>query len=655
MFEFQSLRSFKNRRIQLAFKEDIEPHEIILDSLAEKKEKEFGFSGRKLEVPLMQKIIRGFYFFCFFILLILFFKTFQLQVIEGKDLTQSAERNKFIIYQIRAERGVIYDSNMEQLVFNKSTFDLICHKEELPESEAEKGKIFSGVAEILKQSVGDLSKMIGESGSDQIVIDNNLSHEELILFEAKINSLTGFEIVSNVVREYKDSKVFAHLLGYTSKIKSDELKESSGYYAVDDYVGRTGVENFYEEDLRKKPGELRVERDVSGNIISEKTISLPESGSSLVLWLDAGLQRKITAELENILQNTGTKKAAAIALDPRNGGVLSLVSLPSFDSNLFQKGADEKALQSLLADSQKIYPLFNRAISGGYLTGSTIKPLIASAVLEENIIDPDKSINCHGQIEIPNPWEPDNPTIKKDNATHGWTDMRKAIAESCNVYFYTVGGGYGKQDGLGPTKIKEYLELFGWKEKTGIDLPGEIAGFIPDQAWKKDNIGEGWWDGDTYNLAIGQGYIQITPLEVVTAFGAIANRGILYEPKVAKEIINGSGQIIEKFDPEVIRQNFIKPEYLQIVREGMRQAVTGENSSQASSVILNSLPVASAAKTGTAELGKNHYHNWVTVFAPYENPEIVLTVMIEDVTGVQAAALPVAKAVLEWYFTQEAK
>ncbi|HXK32100.1 MAG: penicillin-binding protein 2 [Candidatus Nealsonbacteria bacterium RBG_13_38_11] len=653
MFGFQSLKSFKNRRIQLASKQDIEPHEIILDSLAEKQEKEFGFSGRKLEVPLMQKIIKGFYLFCFFILLILFCKTFQLQVIEGKDFTQLADKNKFIIHQIQAERGVIYDRNFEQLVFNKSTFNLVCQKAELPESEAEKKKVFREVAGILKKDVGELEKEIEESESDQVLVAANLSHEELILFEAKIGALTGFEIGSNVVREYKDSEVFAHLLGYTGRIQSEELEGTSEFYLVNDYVGRTGVESFYESDLRKNPGELRIKRDVLGNAISEETVSLPESGNSLVLWLDAELQRKITAELENILQNTGTKKAVAIALDPRNGGVLSLVSLPSFDSNLFQKGADEKALQALLNDSQKLNPLFNRAISGRYLTGSTIKPLIASAALKEGIIDPDKEINCHGQIEIPNPWDPGNPTIKKDNAIHSWTNMRKAIAESCNVYFYTVGGGYEKQDGLGPTKIKEYLELFGWDEKTGIDVPGEIAGFIPDQTWKKEKIGEAWWDGDTYNLAIGQGYIQITPLEVVTAFGAIANGGILYQPQVAKEIIDGSGQLVEQFSPEVIRQNFIDSQYLQIVREGMRQAVTGENSPQASSVLLNSLPVAVAAKTGTAELGKDHYNNWVTVFAPYDNPEIVLTVMIEDVIGVQAAALPVARAVLEWYFTQE--
>ncbi len=214
------------------------------------------------------------------------------------------------------------------------------------------------------------------------------------------------------------------------------------------------------------------------------------------------------------------------------------------------------------------------------------------------------------------------------------------------------------QEGLGPTKIKEYLGLFGWDQLTSIDLPGEAKGFVPDKQWKKETWGQSWWDGDTYNLSIGQGFLQITPLEVVSSFSAIANGGTLFQPQVAKEIIDDQKETVEEFEPKVISQNFIDPENLQVVREGMRQAVTGINSPQASAVILNSLPVSVAAKTGTAELGKDkygrdHYHNWVTVFAPYEDPESVLTVMTEDVIGIQAVALPVARAVLNWYFTKQ--
>ena len=612
MLDFLSLKRFRRNRIQFAFKEDIEPHEILLDSLAEKEEKQFGLSEKKFEIPILRKIIQGFFISCLFIILFLLFETFQLQVIEGKNFTQLAEKNKFIIRQIQAERGVIYDKNMEQLVFNKSTFDLVCD--------------------------GEFVK--------------NLSHQELILFESGITEYPNCQVINNVVREYKDGEVFAHVLGYTGKIKSEELSSAPELYSISDYVGRTGVENYYEEYLRKNPGKLRIERDALGEKISEEIVSLPESGKSLVLWLDADLQRKLETELEKKYEEIGAKGATAIAMDPKTGGILALVSLPSFDNNLFQKGADPASLQSLLDDPQKLNPLFNRAISGKYLTGSTIKPLIAASALQEQIISPQKQIYSPGFIEVPHQYNPEIVYRFEDWTVHGWVDMRKAIAQSCNVYFYTIGGGYGDQKGLGPTKIKEYLELFGWTAKTGIDLPGEATGFVPDVEWKRKTLGEGWWDGDTYYLSIGQEYLQISPLEVVNAFTAIANGGKLMEPKVVKEIIDSNKNMLEEIEPSIIREDFISPENLQVVKEGMRQAVTGFNSPQASAVVLNSLPVSSAAKTGTAELGNDRYHNWVTVFAPYEDPQIVLTIMIENVKGVQAAVLPVAKDVLEWYFKQ---
>ncbi|MDD2696789.1 MAG: penicillin-binding protein 2 [Candidatus Pacebacteria bacterium] len=652
MLGFLSSKGFRASRVQTAFKEAIEPHEVLLDSLAQKQERQAGLSEKKLEVPLLRKILQGFFISCFLIILLLFFKTFHLQVAEGKDFLQQAAQNKFIIHQIQSERGVIYDKNLKQLVLNKSTFDLICEKDNLPPLSAEKERTLREVADILGNDLETMKEEIEEAKSLQVLIAENLSHQQLILFETKIDELPGFQIKSNVIRDYEDGEYFSHLIGYTGKIKSEEFEAAPDFYSISDYVGRSGIENFYEDVLRKNPGKLRIERDAVGNVIAKEVISLPESGKSLVLWLDSDLQKKIKEELESKYKEIGAKGAVAIAMDPKTGGILSLVSLPSFDNNLFQKGADPTALQKLLEDPKGLNPLFNRAISGRYLTGSTIKPLIASAALEEKIINPEKDINCQGFISIPNPWDPNASTTKRDWTVHGLTDMKKAIAESCDVYFYTIGGGFGDQDGLGPTNIKKYLDLFGWDDKTGIDLPGEIKGFVPDIEWKKSTWGQNWWDGDTYNLAIGQGFLQITPLEVVTSIGAIANGGILYQPQAVKEIIDEEKNVVEEMTPRVIRENFIDPENIQIVREGMRQAVTGVNSPQASSITLNSLPVAVAAKTGTAELGNDRYHNWVTVFAPYDDPQIVLTVMVEDVKGVQAAVLPVAKSILEWYFTK---
>ncbi|HHE76842.1 MAG TPA: hypothetical protein ENL27_02585 [Candidatus Parcubacteria bacterium] len=326
---------------------------------------------------------------------------------------------------------------------------------------------------------------------------------------------------------------------------------------------------------------------------------------------------------------------------------------PGFDNNLFNGDQkNQKELADLLKD--KKHPLLNRAISGLYPTGSTIKPIIAAAALQEKLISPNKKIYCKGKIIIPNKYHPDKPIIKRDWAAHGWTDIKKAIAESCDVYFYTIGGGYKDQTGLGPTKIKKYLDLFNWGSETGIDLPGELNGLIPSPEWKKRVKKTPWWDGDTYNLAIGQGDILITPIQVAVAFAAIANGGTLYQPKIVKEIIDSEKKVFKKIEPAVIRKNFIDPQNLKIVREGMREAVTGENSPLASSTLLKSLPVAVAAKTGTAETSRiGYYNNWIGVFAPYENPQIVLIVMIEDVHGLKPATLSVAREVLDWYFRED--
>jgi len=636
----------KNKKIKFDFKNDIEPHEVLLDSLAKKREAELGLSEKKLEVPLLKKILQGLLIFSFILILILFGKTIQLQVVEGKNLSALSEKNKFIIHQIQAERGVIYDKNLNQLVFNWPSFDLVCQNTDWEnKNEEEKDKILKEISEITKKNFEELKQKI-EEGEDLIV--ENLDHQTLIILETKIGELPGFRIEQNPIRYYPDGRTISHLIGYTGKIKSEELKAAPEFYTISDYIGRDGLEKSYEEILRKNPGKLKIERDAQGHIISKETIQLPESGKSLVLWLDSELQKKIQEELEKEIKIVGAKGGVAVALDPKTGGVLALVSYPSIDNNLFSKRISQEEWKEIEEDPLK--PLFNRAIAGTYLTGSTIKPLIASAALEEKIISPEKKINAQGKILVQDQWNPEKIWEYKDWAVHGWTDIRKAIAQSVNVYFYTIGGGYGDQKGLGPTKIKEYLEKFGWNQKTGIDLPGEAEGFIPDKEWKKKTFPNdpGWWDGDTYNLSIGQGFLQITPLEVAASFVSIANGGKLLQPQVVKEIIDSKKNPIEEIKPKVIRENFIKPENLQIVREGMRQAVT----SGSATGWLDQLRVPAAAKTGTAELGKEFYNNWVTVFAPYEDPQIVLTIIIENVKGVQTAALPVAKAVLEWYFAR---
>jgi len=575
------LAKFKIRK----FKKEIEPQEILLDSLAQKKEKELGLSEKRLETPLSYKVLRGLWFAFLVLMFLLFSKTFQLQVIEGKTYLQLSDQNQFVIHLIQAQRGVIYDKDLNQLVFNKPSFDFVCNGE---------------------------------------VVEENLDHQSLILYEVNIDQYPGCEVKNNTAREYLQGSIFSHVIGYQRKTGE-----------------KTGLEGYYDDVLEAKPGEIQVTRDVSGNPISKEVVSQPLSGQSLVLHLDAGLEKKINETLARTIRNVGAKAGAVVALNPQTGGILALTSFPNFDNNLFSQEMSQEEWQALKDNPYD--PLFNRAIAGEYPTGSTIKPLIASAVLQEEIISPEKKINCTGRIIIPHSWIPNASSTKEDWKVHGWTDMRKAIAESCNVYFYTVGGGYQDQEGLGPSRIKKYLELFGWGIPAQVDLPGGVGGLIPSPAWKKEIKGESWWDGDTYNLSIGQGDVLATPIQVAASFGVIANGGTLYQPQIVQGVLGG-----QEMRPKIIRENFIDPENLEIVREGMRDAVR-----YGSSVLLSSLPVKAAAKTGTAQTGQQDvYHNWVTVFAPYDNPEIVLTVLIENVPGMQVASLPVANEVLWWYFTQ---
>lgn len=632
---------------------EIEPQETFLDILAQRKEQDLGISERKFEVPLSRTKLKIFYILFLVLVILLLGKTIQFQIIMGDELSATAERNKQGLYFEQSARGVIYDSSMNQIVFNKSSHDLVVNIKDLPESEEEVVELVSKISGFLSEDTLSLKEKIEESEFDTVLIKENLDHETLILLETKINNFPGFEIKKSTIRDYKDGEVFSQLIGFIGKIDKGEI-ESLENYSITDYVGKRGIEKSYEEKLRGVPSRILVERDALGNKMSEKAISQPESGKSLVLWLDADLQKKLTEALQESMDKVGSKKGAAVALDPKTGGVLALVSLPSFDNNLFSGGISLEDFKKIIENPNE--PLFNRPVSGGYPVGSSIKPLMASASLQEGIISPNKDILCEGKISIPNPYYPDEPSVFLDWKTHGWTNVRKAIAESCNIYFYIIGGGYEDIEGLGVKRIKKYLELFGWGKPTGIDISGEYSGRVPDPEWKENYFEDYqrkiWRIGDTYHLSIGQGDISITPLQVANAISSIANGGTLYQPQIVKEIVESSSdslEVIKKFEPKIIRQGFIDSNNLEIVREGMREGVI-----YGSSVALNGLPVKAASKTGTAQTPREDiYHNWVSVFAPYEDPEIVLIVVIEDVEGMQFAALPVARETLGWYFREE--
>ncbi len=640
---------------------DIEPHEVFLDKLAQSKEDELGLSEKKFEVPIKERIsylLFGIFFIC---AIILFTKVFYFQFFEGKKLHTVAENNKGSVNLIVPTRGIVYDKNMTQLVLNSAAYDLICDRAKFtlgrsptgePISSPEITNELNDIANTLSLNSQDIISKIQNTDSSEVLLADNINHEKLLLLEAKINTFTGCRIQQNTTREYVMGPVFSQVLGYTARINKDEYSDSTGY-AINDYIGKTGLEKYYEPYLRGTPGQSKTVSTTLAQAYSQsanQTVVPSVPGNNLVLNIDAGLQKVIYDSLSSNIQRMGGKKGAAVAMDPRTGAVLALVSYPSYDDNMFSGGISQADYSQLLNDPSQ--PLFNRAISAKYPTGSTIKPFEASAVLQEKIISPTKQIYDPGYILIHSQYDPSVTYRYGGVKPHGMVDIRKAIAVSSNIYFYTVGGGYGDQQGLGPARIKKYLSLFGWDQKTGVDLPGEFGGFIPDPAWKKATKNQPWWDGDTYNLAIGQSDLETTPLQVASAYCAIANGGTLYKPQIVNKIIAGdSGKVVQQLQPQIIRSGFIDPANLQIVREGMRDGVTQDYGLSRS---LNNLPVSVASKTGTAEIGiQNYYNAWSSAFAPYENPQIVIVVIAENVNGLGAVTLPVAHDALSYFFTKK--
>jgi len=627
---------------------DIETHEVFLDKLAKAKEQELGISEKKLEVPLQEKISYVLLFIFLLIEVIFLSKTFYLQIVEGKRLYTAAENNKGNESLIIPERGIIYDINLKKLVSNFPAYDLVCDKRFFSYSSTQTIGEINLISQILGLNPMELKKKIEDSKSSEIIISEGLDHENLLVLESEINELEGCRIAQNTMRNYQYGQIFSHILGYMGRINGDEYSDLEGY-AINDKIGKLGIEKYYEDYLRGVPGQSRTIKSATGEKEQKERILEPIAGNNLVLNINADLQKKVYEALEASIKNLGSKKGAAVAIDPRTGAVLALVSYPSYDGNLFSSGISSEDYSLI----EKEESLFNRAIQAKYPTGSTIKPFEAAGALQENIISPEKQINDIGYIEIKSKYDP-NVVWRYGGVTpHGWVDMREAIAVSSNIYFYTVGGGYEDQKGLGPARIKKYLELFGWGKKTGIDMPNEFEGFIPTPEWKQQNIKEPWWDGDTYNLSIGQSYLEVTPLQVALAYSAIANNGTLYKPQIINRIIESEQNneiLLKTFLPEVIRKNFIEQKNIQIIKEGMRDCV---QESYGSAYYLNSLPVDVAAKTGTAETGRDGYYNaWISTFAPYENPEIVFVATIESVEGLRSATLPVAYDVLNWYFSK---
>lgn len=591
----------------------------------------------RLEWPLSKGWFRSIWWLSFLVLAVLAGRVFVLNTVQGEKYQGMSERNSLRMLTIPAPRGIIYDRTGQALVQNIPTLDLAVVPSDLPREEGDRVRERELLRSIIDIDQEVASSVFGAKGNtaSPVLLKSQLTQEEMLIFLSRQADFPGVVLMRSAEREYRDGTIFSHLIGYEGKIRQQELDDYPEY-GLSDMIGKEGIEKSYESFLRGKNGADRVEVDALGKIKKELGSVQPVPGNDIILHIDAELQKKIFDSLSMLLETKNLKRAAAVAMNPETGGVLALVSLPSYDNNLFSGGIDQKHYEELLTDDAR--PLFNRAVSGEYPPGSTIKPVVAAAALAEGVVNEHTEIESRGGISI-------GKFFFGDWKAHGFTDIRRAIAVSSDVYFYSVGGGYGSVPGLGMRRMKAYEEFFGYGKKTGIDIPGEADGFLPDPDWKQRRFGERWYIGDDYHAAIGQGFVTATPLQILNSIATIGNGGILREPRLVSHIRDASGKLSPVESP-VVRRDFVDANILRIVREGMRETVT-EGTAQP----LRDLPVAVAGKTGTAQFGTGKdTHGWFVSFAPYEKPEIALIVLVEGQGEEGYNAVPVTKEVYQWYF-----
>ncbi|MEX0931088.1 MAG: penicillin-binding transpeptidase domain-containing protein, partial [Candidatus Paceibacterota bacterium] len=432
------------------------------------------------------------------------------------------------------------------------------------------------------------------------------------------------------MRAYTDRHGLGQLTGYISYPK----KDSSGFYYRTAYIGRTGVESAYEEVLNGANGRVLVEVDANSNILSSHSVEYPEAGNPVILSIDAALSEAMYDIIETAVEEAGFRSGAGAIMDVHTGEIIAMTSFPSFDPEVMADGDDVELIQSYNEDGR--FPFLNKVIGGLYTPGSVVKPFLAYAALAEEVISPNKIISSYGELLLPNPYDPGNPTRFADWRSHGQMDMRKAIAFSSNVYFYIIGGGFEDQKGLGITKIDEYMRLFGFGQKTGLTHFGEQEGVVPNPDWKKEVFDDDWRLGDTYHTSIGQFGFQVTPIQMLRAYAALANGGKLYTPHLDRDHVS------EYTDLK------LNPSHLDIVREGMRMTVNFDGGTARS---LERDDVAIAAKSGTAEIGVNNafVNSWVAGFFPYEDPQYAFVLMMDRAPRSNAlGATTIMGNVVEW-------
>ncbi|RMD52138.1 penicillin-binding protein 2, partial [Candidatus Parcubacteria bacterium] len=542
----------------------------------------------------------------------------------------NSSKNRIFHKIIPSERGVIYDRNSNILAENTAKFEVITSLSALPQDKRERDKILLNLANDLGISPFQFFDALDgvKDYTEPILLVDDIPYDKAIKLMSQENKYPFIQLETTYKRKYITDRIpsLSHILGYTGIISADEYEVNSGYRRFDQ-IGKQGLEAEYESELRGIYGEESIEVDAKGNLKRIISRHEPIDGQDLTLALDINLQSYIETILKEKLEQYNLNNASVVVMDPNNGDVLALVSWPAFDANDFSGGIDSKKYNQLLNDERK--PLFPRVYAGEFPSGSTIKPVHAAAALMDGVITTSTSFLSTGGIRIGIWFFPD-----WKSGGHGLTNVYWAIADSVNTFFYIIGGGYKDFQGLGIDKMMSYDSLFGFGKKTGIDLPGEADGFLPSPKWKMETKNERWYIGDTYHVAIGQGDLLVTPLQITVATSVFANNGYLVRPRL-------------NLNREIKKTKIVDEEITKIIRDAMRLTVTA-----GSAQMLQDLPVEVAGKTGTAQWSTKYPpHSWFTGFAPVENPSLVITVLIEN-GGNDYLAVPITRDILNWYFSE---
>lgn len=589
--------------------------------------------GRRI---LYASLIAGGFFF------LLLTRLWYLQVVDSERLVELSEINRLRFVPVAASRGAILDRSGRVLVGNTPSFSVAV----VPQEVRDKDVLLAALAGYLGQDLEELrlrwEKGKGRAKYYPIVIASGISRDQLEFLQENHLRLPGIDIEMKPVRQYPNGTLAAHLLGYLGEISEHELdQEQFGEYNSGDYVGKSGLERSWERFLHGVDGGRQIEVDARGRYLRTLNETRPTVGNSMVLTIDIDLQKAA----ENAFVD---RAGAAVLMDVNTGEILAFASNPGFDPALFTGRLDPEIWKSYLED--KRHPLENKALKGQYPPGSTFKIITALAGLEHGLIDEKTTVVCRGYYEMGkdkfNCWE------KKG---HGAVDLKRALRESCDVYFYQLG------ERLGVDRIAEMSRRFGLGEVTGIGLENEKAGLIPTSAWKEKKYGKKWYRGETIPVSIGQGYTLLTPIQLAAMTAAVATDGVMYRPHLVKRVVDPDGRVLKEFTPEQVKRLDIKPASYRLVKEGLLAVVNEPRGTGAAARLYE---VMVAGKTGTSQVVKlrdgkrsvayqHRDHALFVAFAPFDKPEVAVSVVIEHGEHGGAAAAPVAGAILRAYFEKK--